>query len=85
LGRRPGSLEKLTGKSGQTLEEELHNLNNLGFLYRERGDSPGPGSCSPRADQGPARGRIRAHRGHGVRNLGEIAAREGDRASAGEL
>src|SRR5436305_808437 len=40
--------EKLTGKSGQTLEEELHNLNNLGFLYRERGDSPRARELFPR-------------------------------------
>jgi len=78
--------EKLTGKSGQTLEEELHNLNNLGFLYRERGDSP-------RARELFTRALTKVRRAGGYArieamvcgNLGEIAAREGDPASAGEL
>jgi serine/threonine-protein kinase PknK len=78
--------EKLTGKSGQTLEEELLNLNNLSFLYRERGDSPRAKSLLTRALD-----KVRRATGYArieamlCGNLGEIAAREGDAAGARAL
>jgi signal transduction histidine kinase len=78
--------EKLTGKSGQTLEEELLNLNNLAFLYRERGDSP-----RAKALLTGALTKLRRATGYArieamlCGNLGEIAAREGDAAAARSL
>ncbi len=78
--------EKLTGKSGQTLEEELLNLNNLAFLYRERGDSPRAKALLTRALS-----KLRRATGYArieamlCGNLGEIAAREGDAAGARAL
>ncbi len=78
--------EKLSGKKDQTLEEELLNLNNLGFLYRERGDWPRARELLTRALES-----IRRAGGHArieamvCGNLGEVAAREGDPAAAGAL
>jgi signal transduction histidine kinase/tetratricopeptide (TPR) repeat protein len=74
--------EKLREKS-QTLDEELPILNNLGSLYRERGDSPRARDLLQQAlakiQQAGGYARIEAMvRG----NLGEIAAREGDLAGA---
>ncbi|HET9754089.1 MAG TPA: tetratricopeptide repeat-containing sensor histidine kinase, partial [Myxococcales bacterium] len=75
--------ERLTEKKGQTLEEELLTLNNLGFLYRERGDLP-----RARELLGDALSRIRSAGGYArieavvCGNLGEVAAREGDVAGA---
>ncbi|MFL5313234.1 MAG: GAF domain-containing protein, partial [Myxococcales bacterium] len=77
--------EKLREK-GQTLEEELLILNNLGSLYRERGDSP---RAKDLLQQGLAK--IQQAGGHArieamIRgNLGEVAAREGDLAGAAAL
>jgi tetratricopeptide (TPR) repeat protein/putative methionine-R-sulfoxide reductase with GAF domain len=77
--------EKLRDKS-QTLEEELLILNNLGSLYRERGDSP---RAKELLQQGLAK--IQQAGGHArieamIRgNLGEVAAREGDLAGAAAL
>jgi signal transduction histidine kinase len=88
-GQWEGALEaweKLTEKDSQTLEEELLTLNNLGFLYRERGDSP-----RARELLGRALEKIQASGGYArieamVRgNLGEVAAREGDLATAEKL
>jgi len=77
--------EKLREKS-QTLEEELPILNNLGSLYRERGDWPRAKELLEQAlakiGQAGGHARIEAMvRG----NLGEIAAREGDVAGAAAL
>jgi signal transduction histidine kinase/tetratricopeptide (TPR) repeat protein len=77
--------EKLREKS-QTIEEELLILNNLGSLYRERGDSPRAKDLLQQAlakiQQAGGYARVEAMvRG----NLGEIAAREGDLAGAGTL
>ncbi len=77
--------EKLREKS-QTLEEELLILNNLGSLYRERGDSPRARDLLQQAlakiQQAGGHARIEAMvRG----NLGEVAAREGDAAGARAL
>src|SRR5207244_9448338 len=71
--------ENLTGKNSQTLEEELLTLNNLAFLYRERGDSPRARELLERAlaklEAQGGYARIEAMlRG----NLGEVAARDGD-------
>jgi serine/threonine-protein kinase PknK len=78
--------EKLSGKKDQTTEEELLTLNNLGFLYRERGDFP-------RARELLTRALTKIRRGGGYArieamvcgNLGEIAAREGDASAAEAL
>ena len=78
--------EKLAEKKSQTLEEELITLNNLGFLYRERGDSP-------RARELLRRGLARLQLSGGyarieammLGNLGELAAREGDLPGAEAL
>ena len=77
--------EKLREKS-QTGEEELLTLNNLGSLYRERGDFPRAKDLLEQAlskiQQAGGYARIEAMvRG----NLGEIAAREGEVARAAEL
>ena len=87
-GEWDGALEawvKLREKS-QTLEEQLHILNNLGSLYRERGDFPRSKDLLQQAlakiQQAGGYARIEAIvRG----NLGEVAAREGDLARAGAL
>jgi signal transduction histidine kinase/tetratricopeptide (TPR) repeat protein len=88
-GQWDGALEaweKLTQKNRQTLEEELLTLNNLGFLYRERGDSP-----RARELLGRALEKVRASAGYArieamLRgNLGEVAAREGELAAAEKL
>lgn len=78
--------EKLGGKKCQTVEEELLTLNNLGYLYRDRGDLPRAKDLMARA-----LGKIQEVGGYArmeamVRgNLGEVAAREGDLAGAEEL
>src|SRR5438128_1153759 len=87
-GEWDGALEawvKLREKS-QTLEEQLHILNNLGSLYRERGDLPKAKDLLQQAlakiQQAGGYARIEAFvRG----NLGEVAAREGDVVGAGAL
>ncbi len=78
--------EKLTEKKTRTLEEELITLNNLGFLYRERGDWPRARELLRRALS-----RIELSAGYArieamiLGNLGEIAAREGELAEAEAL
>ncbi|HKC61247.1 MAG TPA: ATP-binding protein [Myxococcales bacterium] len=77
--------EKLRERS-QTLEERLLLLNNLGSLYRERGDLPRAKELLERAlaeiQEAGGHARIDAMvRG----NLGEIAALSGDPARAGAL
>jgi signal transduction histidine kinase/tetratricopeptide (TPR) repeat protein len=78
--------EKLGEKQGRTLEEELLTLNNLGFLYSERGDTPRAREMFRRAltriERAGGHARIEAMvRG----NLGDIAAREADPAAAAAL
>ena len=78
--------EKLGGKRDRTLEEELLNLNNLGFLYRERGDWPRARELFNRALASIRRAGSHARIEAMVcGNLGEIAAREGDPAAAEAL
>ena len=78
--------EKLGTKKARTLEEELLTLNNLGNLYRERGDLPRAKDLLRRA-----LAKIREAGGYArmealVRgNLGEVAAREGDLQAAQAL
>jgi signal transduction histidine kinase len=88
-GEWDGALEawqRLTEKKARTLEEELITLNNLGFLYRERGDSPRARKQLERAlakiQQSGGYARIEAMI---LGNLGEVAAREGDLAGAEAL
>ncbi|HWE22768.1 MAG TPA: ATP-binding protein [Myxococcales bacterium] len=70
--------ERLRERS-QTVEERLLLLNNLGSLYRERGDLPRAKDLLNRALAEIAESRGHARLEAMVRgNLGEIAAREGD-------
>ncbi|HWE23945.1 MAG TPA: ATP-binding protein [Myxococcales bacterium] len=78
--------EKLAGRTSRTVEEELVTLNNLAYLYRERGDFPRAKDLLRRALAriGEVGGYARLDamvRG----NLGEVAAREGDFAAAESL
>ncbi|HZX94976.1 MAG TPA: serine/threonine-protein kinase, partial [Myxococcales bacterium] len=78
--------ERLAQKKTQTLEEELLTLNNLGFLYRERGDLPRARELLDNAIS-----KIRSAGGYARieamarGNLGETAARAGDLAAAERL
>jgi signal transduction histidine kinase/tetratricopeptide (TPR) repeat protein len=77
--------EKLAARP-QTLEQELLTLNNLGFLYRERGDLPRARELLQRAREKLSAAGGFARLEATVRgNLGEIAARAGDLATAAVL
>jgi signal transduction histidine kinase/tetratricopeptide (TPR) repeat protein len=78
--------EKLGDSKSRTLEEELLTLNNLGYLYRDRGDLPRAKDLLRRAlskiQEAGGYARLEAMvRG----NLGEVFAREGDLAGAQAL
>jgi signal transduction histidine kinase/tetratricopeptide (TPR) repeat protein len=78
--------EKFGASKSRTLEEELLRLNNLGYLYRDRGDFPRAKDLLRQAlskiQEAGGYARLEAMvRG----NLGEVFAREGELATAEAL